>query len=67
MMSRMINMFARRLMREAMNKGMDMGVKAATGGSTREEDMTPEQRRTLKERQKRTKQMTRVARRVGRF
>ena len=65
-MERFIRMIANRVLRRAIGKGMDKGVNTATRGTTREDDMTPGQRRALRASQQRNRKMARLARRIGR-
>ncbi len=66
-MDRILRMIMRRFMRQAINKGVDVATSRAARGTTREEDMTPEQRASVRQNQKRMRQMTNTARRMTRF
>ena len=66
-MDQIIRMITRMFMRQAVNKGVDVATKRMARGTTREEDMTPEQRQSVKKNAQRMRQMTQMGRRIGRF
>ncbi len=66
-MDRILNMIINQVVRRVVNIGINAGVNRATRGTTREQDMTPEQRAQVSQSQGRNRSFMRTARRFMRF
>jgi hypothetical protein len=66
-MDRILQMIIRQVVGRVVNIGINAGVNRVTRGSTREADMTPEQRAQVSESQGQNRSIMRMARRFTRL